>query len=72
MIADLGIAMRLLSDDELAASRAAMLAGVDISGGVGLFGYGSLIWGPAVDIRSRAFRCGTDSWLARRARRAPS
>ena len=47
MIADLGITMRLLSDDELAASRAATPAGVDLSGGVWLFGYGSLIWNPA-------------------------
>jgi cation transport protein ChaC len=50
LIADLGITMRLLSDDELAASRAGILAGADLSGGVWLFGYGSLIWNPAVDI----------------------
>ena len=47
MIAEAGIAMRLLSEDELAASRAAILAGIDLSGGVWLFGYGSLIWNPA-------------------------
>jgi glutathione-specific gamma-glutamylcyclotransferase len=47
MIAELGIAMRLLSDEELAASRAAILAGADLSDGVWLFGYGSLIWNPA-------------------------
>jgi cation transport protein ChaC len=53
MIADLGIAMRLLSDDELAASRAAILAGADLSGGIWLFGYGSLIWNPAFHFTDR-------------------
>jgi cation transport protein ChaC len=53
MIAELGIAMRLLSDDELAASRAAILAGADLSGGVWLFGYGSLIWNPAFHFTER-------------------
>jgi cation transport protein ChaC len=53
LIADLGIAMRLLSDDELATSRAAMLAGIDVSGGVWLFGYGSLIWNPAFHFTDR-------------------
>jgi cation transport protein ChaC len=53
MIADLGITMRLLSDDELAASRAAILAGADLSGGVWLFGYGSLIWNPAFHFTDR-------------------
>jgi cation transport protein ChaC len=53
MIADLGIAMRLLSDDELAASRAAILASVDLSGGIWLFGYGSLIWNPAFHFTDR-------------------
>ena len=53
MIADLGITMRLLSDDELAASRAATLAGADLSGGVWLFGYGSLIWNPAFHFTDR-------------------
>jgi cation transport protein ChaC len=53
MIAELGIAMRLLSDDELAASRAAALAGVDLSSGVWLFGYGSLIWNPAFHFTDR-------------------
>ena len=53
MIADLGITMRLLSDDELAASRAATLAGADLSRGVWLFGYGSLIWNPAFHFTDR-------------------
>jgi cation transport protein ChaC len=53
VIAELGIAMRLLSDDELAASRAAALAGVDLSSGVWLFGYGSLIWNPAFHFTDR-------------------
>jgi glutathione-specific gamma-glutamylcyclotransferase len=53
MIAELGIAMRLLSEDELAASRATILAGVDVSGGVWLFGYGSLIWNPAFHFTDR-------------------
>ena len=53
MIADLGITMRLLSDDELAASRAAILANADLSGGVWLFGYGSLIWNPAFHFTDR-------------------
>jgi cation transport protein ChaC len=39
--------MRLLSDEALAASRRAILAGVDRSAGIWLFGYGSLIWNPA-------------------------
>ncbi|MDF2781230.1 MAG: ChaC family protein, partial [Geminicoccaceae bacterium] len=47
MIADLGISMRVLSEAELAASRRATLAGVDLSAGAWLFGYGSLIWNPA-------------------------
>ena len=53
MIAELGIAMRLLSDEELAASRAAILAGADLSDGVWLFGYGSLIWNPAFHFTER-------------------
>ena len=53
MIAELGIAMRVLSEDELAASRAATLDGVDLSGGVWLFGYGSLIWNPAFHFTDR-------------------
>ena len=43
--------MRVLSDDERAASIASMLAtrpaGVDATGDLWLFGYGSLIWNPA-------------------------
>jgi cation transport protein ChaC len=53
LVAEAGIAMRLLSDDELAASRAAILAGADLSGGVWLFGYGSLIWNPAFHFTDR-------------------
>jgi cation transport protein ChaC len=53
MIAETGIAMRLLSDDELASSRAAILAGLDLSSGVWLFGYGSLIWNPAFHFTDR-------------------
>ena len=53
LIAELGIAMRVLSDEELAASRAATLAGADLSGGVWLFGYGSLIWNPAFHFTDR-------------------
>ena len=53
MIAELGVAMPLLSDDELAVSRAAILAGLDLSEGVWLFGYGSLIWNPAFHFTDR-------------------
>jgi glutathione-specific gamma-glutamylcyclotransferase len=52
-IAELGIAMRVLSEEELAASRAATLAEVDLSAGVWLFGYGSLIWNPAFHFTDR-------------------
>ena len=53
MIAELGIAMRVLSEEELSASRAAVLAGADLSSGVWLFGYGSLIWNPAFHFSDR-------------------
>jgi glutathione-specific gamma-glutamylcyclotransferase len=53
MIAELGIAMRVLSEEELRASREAMLAGADLAGGVWLFGYGSLIWNPAFHFTDR-------------------
>ena len=53
MIAELGIAMRVLSEEELRASREATLGGVDLSGGVWLFGYGSLIWNPAFHFSDR-------------------
>jgi len=39
--------MRVLTDDELAASRASMLAGRKPGDPVWVFGYGSLIWNPA-------------------------
>jgi len=53
LIAELGIEMRVLSEDELAASLEATLAGVDLSAGVWLFGYGSLIWNPAFHFTDR-------------------
>jgi glutathione-specific gamma-glutamylcyclotransferase len=53
LIAELGIEMRVLSDDELTASLEATLAGVDLSAGVWLFGYGSLIWNPAFHFSDR-------------------
>jgi cation transport protein ChaC len=53
MIAELGIRMRVLSEEELRASREATLAGVDLSAGVWLFGYGSLIWNPAFHFTDR-------------------
>ena len=40
-------ATRLLSEAELAATRAEALAAFDLSHGLWLFGYGSLIWNPA-------------------------
>ena len=53
MIAELGITMRVLSEEELGASRTATLAGADLSRGVWLFGYGSLIWNPAFHFTDR-------------------
>jgi glutathione-specific gamma-glutamylcyclotransferase len=53
LIAEHGVHMRLLSADELLASRRATLAGVDLSAGVWLFGYGSLIWNPAFHFTER-------------------
>jgi cation transport protein ChaC len=53
LIAELGIEMRVLSDDELSASLKATLAGADLSAGVWLFGYGSLIWNPAFHFTDR-------------------
>ncbi len=47
MVAELAGVMRVLSEAELAASRREALDGVDLSRGVWLFGYGSLIWNPA-------------------------
>jgi glutathione-specific gamma-glutamylcyclotransferase len=53
MIAELGVAMRVLSEEELRASREAALAGVDLAHGAWLFGYGSLIWNPAFHFTDR-------------------
>jgi glutathione-specific gamma-glutamylcyclotransferase len=53
LIAAHGVHMRVLSADELEASRRAALAGVDVSAGVWLFGYGSLIWNPAFHFTDR-------------------
>lgn len=57
LIKELGIDMRVLSEDELAHSLASTLAGVDLSQGVWVFGYGSLIWNPAFHFDQR--RTGT-------------
>lgn len=46
-----------LSHAALAASHRATLAGHDLSGGVWLFAYGSLIWNPLIEIAER--RLGT-------------
>jgi cation transport protein ChaC len=45
--------MRVLSDAELAASLEKMLRGVDLSAGVWVFAYGSLIWNPAFHFTDR-------------------
>lgn len=41
------------SDEELAASLGSMLSGVDLSKGVWVFAYGSLIWNPAFHFADR-------------------
>jgi glutathione-specific gamma-glutamylcyclotransferase len=53
MVRELGGVMRVLSEDELQASLAATLRGVDRANGVWLFGYGSLIWNPAFHFTDR-------------------
>jgi cation transport protein ChaC len=53
LIAEHGLEMRVLSADELAASRRKALAGADLSAGAWLFGYGSLIWNPAFHFTGR-------------------
>ena len=49
--------MRALNPAELTASRRKALAGRDLSGGVWLFAYGSLIWNPLIDVAEK--RLGT-------------
>ena len=53
MVAELGGVMRVLSEDELVASLDAALRGADLSAGVWLFAYGSLIWNPAFHFSDR-------------------
>ncbi len=53
LIAQHGVEMRVLSANELEVSLRATLAGVDLSAGVWLFGYGSLIWNPAFHFTGR-------------------
>jgi cation transport protein ChaC len=48
MIARSGTSLRVLSDDERRASMEATLAAQPTPGDVWLFGYGSLIWNPAI------------------------
>ncbi|MGB0671730.1 MAG: gamma-glutamylcyclotransferase [Rhodospirillales bacterium] len=49
--------MRCLSDEELAASRRELLDGVDLSAGLWVFAYGSLLWNPALHlVEERAAR----------------
>ena len=45
--------MRVLSDEELAASLGGLLDGVDLATGVWVFAYGSLIWNPAFHFTGR-------------------
>lgn len=62
------IESRLLTDDELAASRDAALAGWDRTSDLWLFGYGSLIWNPglptveAVPAKVHGFHRGLYLW----------
>jgi cation transport protein ChaC len=53
MVAELGGVMRVLSEDELAASLDGALRDADLANGVWLFAYGSLIWNPAFHFAER-------------------
>ena len=57
LIRDHGLDMRVLSEEELAASLTGFLEGRDLTRGVWVFGYGSLIWNPAFHFDQR--RTGT-------------
>ena len=53
MVAELGGVMRVLTEEELLASRRALLDGADVTDGLWLFAYGSLIWNPAFHFAER-------------------
>jgi glutathione-specific gamma-glutamylcyclotransferase len=57
MIAKLAVPMRMLGEEEIVAARQGILRGIDTTGGVWVFGYGSLLWNPAFHFDER--RTGT-------------
>ena len=57
MIAKLAVPMRMLAEEEIVAARQGILRGIDTTGGVWVFGYGSLLWNPAFHFDER--RTGT-------------